>query len=196
MTCSRADSLDRILSTPERATLRIQDPFLHLPAEVKCMIIEFLQDDIQAVAELRLSSRAFRQLPQFFYRTLILTLMPWIWEAQELIAEKHVVDWQKLWRELCRVDGLLQEPVEEKGRSKDEEKNYFFDFEPEQKRWLVCNDLYYGETDARPGSELWKKAEDNYVRVDEVTIPGLKNRWRVWQGCESLLDFVDENSRR
>lgn len=176
---------------PQTVTRKSQDPFLGLPVEVRFIIIEFLQDDIQAVAKLRLSSRAFKQLPQFFYRTLILKLMPWVWEVRDLIAGKQTVDFQKLWRELCRVDGFLNNPIEREGWSADEEMKYFFNFDREKKRWRVCEDVYK-DTSAKPGSELWKKAENNYVRADEVTILGLRNRSRVWLSCESLLNTVDD----
>lgn len=174
-------------------TYRSRDPFLHLPAEVNSIIIEFLQQDIKDVARLRLSSRAFNQLPSFFYRTLILKLMPWVWEVQDLIARKLTVDWQRLWTELSRADGFLQAPVERQGRYSDEPKDYYFDYASAQKRWRVCK--LHEEIPTKPGSELWEKALNNYVKVDEVTILGLRNRARVWRGCEALLGHVDDVAR-
>lgn len=89
------------------------------------------------------------------------------------------------------MDGLLKDPIEENGYAKDKSKNYFFDREDGQKQWRVVKNLYE-ETSAHPGSELWKKAENHYVRVDKDTILGLRNRSRVWMSCERLLDAVDD----
>jgi hypothetical protein len=99
-------------------TRKGQDLFLQLSIETKATIISCLQDgfeSFQAVARLRLSSRAFKQLPQSFYRSLTVTLMPFIWEVQDLIAEERTVDWQKLWKRLSRADGFHKKPTERKG---------------------------------------------------------------------------------
>lgn len=58
------------------------DPFGGLSAEITDMILEHLGS--KDVANLRLASRFFRQLPSVVFYRLILEEMPWMWELKEL----------------------------------------------------------------------------------------------------------------
>lgn len=55
------------------------DPFLRLPNELRIMIA--LESGSKDIANLRLVSRAFRQLPQSLFMELTLREMPWLYEA-------------------------------------------------------------------------------------------------------------------
>jgi hypothetical protein len=50
-----------------------------LPQELGLQILFHLES--KDVANLRLASHAFRQLPIYFWRHLTLKEMPWLWEA-------------------------------------------------------------------------------------------------------------------
>lgn len=55
------------------------DPFLGLPMELRIAIVDYLNS--KEIANLRLSSRAFRQLPIFLWYRLLREEMPWLWEV-------------------------------------------------------------------------------------------------------------------
>ncbi|KAF1950717.1 hypothetical protein CC80DRAFT_426304 [Byssothecium circinans] len=55
------------------------DIFTKLPLELRLQILSYLPS--QTIANLRLSSRTFRQLPILLWRDLLLTEMPWLWEV-------------------------------------------------------------------------------------------------------------------
>ena len=116
------------------------DPFVALSAELKQILI--LQLPYRAVANLRLASHSFRQLPQAYFRHLIKTEMPWFWEIESLQPKQ--VNWHKLWCELSAADG---------GSLVDEQ----------QRKWIH---------DAKnPGSGAWDRligemSEDERMRYD------------------------------
>lgn len=58
------------------------DPFSRLPSELQHILLE--QFSRQDVANLRLVSPAFKQLPQNYFRHLVETEMPWLWEVSGL----------------------------------------------------------------------------------------------------------------
>lgn len=177
-TARRTSRSTTIQSAAQSTGSKTQDPFLHLSIETRSTVIKYLQDDLDAVANLRLSSRAFKVLPQFFYRTLVTKLMPWVWEVHVFIAENRTMDWQRLWKDLCRADGILLAPTERKGIDDENEEDYHFSREPGQKKCRVYKNEY-DEVPAEPGSELWEKAAKNYVKADTVTVLGLRNRARI-----------------
>ena len=58
---------------------------------------------IQDVANLRLASSSFTQLPQSYFHHLVRSEMPWVWEIESLPPNQ--VDWYSLWCELTKADG-------------------------------------------------------------------------------------------
>ncbi|PQE07219.1 F-box-like domain-containing protein [Rutstroemia sp. NJR-2017a BVV2] len=63
------------------------DPFMKLSAELKTMLL--MELDSKSIRNLRLVSRAFRQLPQHVYKHLILKELPWFWEIDEIQPQKQ-----------------------------------------------------------------------------------------------------------
>jgi hypothetical protein len=80
------------------------DPFAALSPELKQILM--LQLPYRAVANLRLASHSFCQLPQAYFRHLIITEMPWFWEIESLRPKQ--VNWHKLWCSLSAADGGSQ----------------------------------------------------------------------------------------
>ena len=58
---------------------RHQDGFTKLPLELKLEILQYIGS--KDIASLRLSSRAFRQLPISLWRRLLIEELPWLWEV-------------------------------------------------------------------------------------------------------------------
>ena len=73
------------LSTPKS----IQDPFSQLSAELTGMILDHLGS--KDVANLRLATPVFRQLPTILFRRLLLEDMPWLFEVKNLDVAK--INW-------------------------------------------------------------------------------------------------------
>ena len=70
------------------------DPFRSVPTEVTSMVLEYLSS--KDIANLRLATRAFRQIPHLQFRRLLLEDMPWMWEVEE-IRTGEVADWHQLY---------------------------------------------------------------------------------------------------
>jgi hypothetical protein len=82
------------------------DPFQTLSPELRLILLEMLEK--RDVANLRLSSKTFSQLPRTFFRQLIGDEMPWVWELGCLGSKeipREGVDWFTLWNKLSAADG-------------------------------------------------------------------------------------------
>lgn len=79
-TNSRASfaSLETGTITPAIATTS-SELLSSLPPELGLQVLYYLSS--KDIANLRLATRAFRQLPIFLFRTLVLREMPWLWEV-------------------------------------------------------------------------------------------------------------------
>lgn len=121
-TSSQTRSLDfsdsSAAGNPPQQHQHQQDPFQTLPIEVIFSILEFIQDDYRAVANLRLSSPTFKRLPQSFFRNLIRKRMPWVWEVDDPAVRPQAMNWHKLWNELCQADGGKHVTITEKEKEK------------------------------------------------------------------------------
>lgn len=80
-----------------------RDPFQLLSPELRIMLLDLLERN--DVANLRLCSKVFSQLPQSYFRQLIWREMPWFWEIDELQASRRGIDWYSLWNRLAVADG-------------------------------------------------------------------------------------------
>lgn len=70
-----------------------KDSFLKCPSELKIMIAAYLPPS--DIANLRLVSRAYRELPISLFRGLLFEGMPWLWEARDL--SRGETDWYALY---------------------------------------------------------------------------------------------------
>ena len=102
-------------SSPETKMITAENagPFLHLPPELKLSILRMLE--YRDVSNLRLVTRAWNQLPQTFFRDLILEKMPWLWEVRNL--RHRQINWHWLWTTLSRSDGGKTQLGEQERRS-------------------------------------------------------------------------------
>jgi hypothetical protein len=105
--CHTESSSDVVFNPPlVSATPAAHDPFRALPPELCAMLLEMLE--IRDVANLRLCSRTFSQLPQTYFKHLIRREMPWVWELHDKHSgsePKRGVDWFALWNQLSASDG-------------------------------------------------------------------------------------------
>ena len=78
-----------VLSPPNAA----KDPFPPLSPEITSMIINLLGS--KDIANLRLATPVFRQLPTIMFRRLLLEEMPWFFEVRDLDIAKY--NWYELY---------------------------------------------------------------------------------------------------
>lgn len=98
--CTTGEQADTI-SEMDQAQPSTSDPFASLPPELQLMIL--LQLGRVDVANIRLASRTFKQLPQAYFNHLVRTEMPWVWEIDDI--RPGTIDWYKLWCALSAADG-------------------------------------------------------------------------------------------
>ena len=95
-----------VVFEPLVASKSAKDPFQALSPELRALLLELLASS--DVANLRLSSKAFSQLPQTYFKHLIRQEMPWVWELHDTnsgIEPKRGLDWFALWWHLWTNDG-------------------------------------------------------------------------------------------
>lgn len=83
------DSQTEIHRTPLSTPNAVKDPFSPLSAELTSMILDHLGS--KDIANLRLATPVFRQLPSILFRRLLLEDMPWLYEVKELDVAQF--DW-------------------------------------------------------------------------------------------------------
>ena len=75
--------------TPSSSPNPAKDSFSPLPPEITSMILDYLGSE--DIANLRLTTPVFRQLPTILFRRLLFEDMPWLFEAKDLGVAK--INW-------------------------------------------------------------------------------------------------------
>jgi hypothetical protein len=84
------------------------DPFLDLPQKLRLAISDYL--DSRAITNLRLASRAFRQLPISLWYRLLRQEMPWLWEVW---SDEKTYFWATLTARAIKAIPSVNEKVSE-----------------------------------------------------------------------------------
>jgi hypothetical protein len=129
---------------------KAQDRFSPLPEEIKLEILSFLASS--DIANLRLASRAYRQLPIFLWRKLLQKEMPWLWEVWDT-EEPH--PW-----------ALVGTAARYKKKQKEIE-----DREEELKALNFCREVLKEEMPEVLESEPWIEAEEHLVSKPKLPEP-------------------------
>ena len=182
------------------------DVFDLLPPELQSMVLgHLLRRD---VANLRLASRTFSQLPQSFFHSLIKRKMPWIWEIDTLGSRS--IDWHKLWFKLSDADGgSLKDEKERRHREytlrkavDDAEENFVDIADPSGCLDIPLPEEHEGlarlkqRLDEEARAEFRQAcAENPFVERKATEINGLRNRRRVWTDSERLLKRIQRKKR-
>ncbi|KAK5739442.1 hypothetical protein LTR17_005347 [Elasticomyces elasticus] len=172
------------------------DPFAALSPELCELLLGHLER--RDVANLRLASRCFRQLPQLYFRRLVETEMPWIWEVATLKGRK--VDWHNLWCRLSAADG---------GAGMDAKERHWLQQLPQDKNEILRQQLRKEGLTGMEMSKEWAKRSLNLKQeVDDdikaandagkwpadtrnaAEIRGLRNRRRIWEDLEEIVKRI------
>jgi hypothetical protein len=181
------------------STQESQDIFASLPQELGLQILFHLEP--KDVASLRLVSRAFRQIPIYFWRHLLLKEMPWLWEAWS-------DDEPYLWATVPFA--MLEEEQDELEILKDQCEQYREAIRIEMPEvlsdWIAAEECMLA---ARPDVVAKCYAEGKkklmiHLPIDKTNwfqlyanitkywddLKGLQNRKRIWAECEGIVDFL------
>lgn len=176
-----------------RSNDQTADPFTILSPELCLMLVELLSR--QDVANLRLASASFTQLPQLYFQHLVHNEMPWVWEVDALQSAE--IDWHDLWCKLFAADG--GSGMDEKQRKWESEKEMEANsnaFDETEQQGTKRSDLDYDKV-WRP---IWTKAKEaanaeiEAAKVDgrwqyrkDGELRGLRNRRRIHQDIDEIL---------
>ncbi|TGO51844.1 hypothetical protein BCON_0153g00100 [Botryotinia convoluta] len=140
------------------------DHFNKLPIELRHIILYQLGS--KDIANLRLVSRAFRQLPQRLFRHLLVKELPWFWEIDQ-IQQRKMEQYRKMLLDLYGEDlaGL-------EGRDDFEYVQFVKD----------CVAM-------KPPSFVWKRVYDRVKLLQKGNL-GVRNRVRVWGLAERIAERI------
>ncbi|KAG4432804.1 hypothetical protein IFR05_011715 [Cadophora sp. M221] len=141
------------------------DPFNELPAELKNKILARLLP--RDIANLRLSSRSFRQLPKQIFKQFIMEEMPWFWEIDEVRADVET-HYQATFTEEYGEDLDILEDIIPPA---------WFAFVKER-------------MEGRPMDVNWYQVYKQ-LKVMEKGSLGLRNRARVWSVAEEVVGRIE-----
>lgn len=193
---------DEVAFTSGPAVSEGRDPFSRLSFELRSTVLMVLGK--RDVANLRLASASFVRLPQSYFRNLVQTEMPWVWELESL-PSATAMDWHALWTDLSRADGgaLLDEKYREHRQKVIMDSQRREEWEAElNRRGIKRNDpkwfeLYskWAEEAKREALEQLKREEHSgrwRTRPDPKEIKGLRNRRMIWRDIEMIVRRIEE----
>lgn len=186
---------------------RQPDILAKLPEELKLEMLSHLSS--KDIANLRLASRTFRYLSQYFFRQLLLRECPWLWEIWCLLPyspwtcltaqEIHGVEVAHE-EEKAKLD-FLDENGDYPGVDPDETQVlHDYIYKPlREHRTAERRALYNNLARAESCLELVKLPQGKvdyhglYLAVARNwdRLKGLRNRRRIWRDCEVILEEVD-----
>ncbi|KAM0351720.1 hypothetical protein ACHAPU_002232 [Fusarium lateritium] len=154
----------KITSTAVVSNTILPDVFLRLPAEIRLLLL--LQLSYKDIANLRLASRTFLHLPQSLFHQITMRDTPWLYEAWSSLP---ISFWATTTEKEAREIGVAE---------------------------LRNRNRVSGHQAATSTAILSRTETDwNYLQI-QITdswkkLPGLKNRRRIWNDCQEILNRVD-----
>ncbi|EGP88400.1 uncharacterized protein MYCGRDRAFT_40891, partial [Zymoseptoria tritici IPO323] len=153
-------------TTADQQQKTILDPFSTLPAELLQNILTELPN--ASIAAVREASRAFTHIPISFFYPLVRRDYPWIWEADQetLAALPQYSQWTK---------AVIDKAARKLNESGDIDH-------------ITPISLPRFETN-------WFKLYAS-LRKHSGSLPGLRNRERIWRDCQQIITMIDEMRAR
>lgn len=168
------------------------DPFALLPTEINHDVLGYL--DPKDVANLRLVSRNFLQLPTSLFRQFMRDDMPWLWEvwtdlpySRWVTTAKELQDREdehlQFRKELSRCRQIISEGIPE----------LLIDWRDAEPTFeSVCSHHLRGipALNLPPDRVDWFRLFSN-IRLHWSLLKGLQNRHRIWKDCEEILRRIN-----
>lgn len=206
------DGQDGVFQLTERdMEMRDSNPsdlFLKLSSELRLGILEHL--DGASIASLRLSSRAFRQLPQTLFYMLLRHEFPSLWEAaQNIEGDQSSYFWSRIRaREIAPYIDNRDDPAQRDFHDDiDQFRTAIREEMPEMyDDWLAAEPNYQTYLNAppwppsMPEQTRLRKGQTNWHRVyvslnkelGKGELKGLKNRERIWKDVSRIVEKISE----
>jgi hypothetical protein len=175
------------------------DPFATLSAELRSIILHQLGS--KDVANLRLASAAFVQLPRIYWKHLVHQEMPWVWELKDL-GDKQI-DWYCLWCVLLSADGgsgsdvrkreyVLQRRERHVTRARTMLEEKGIDSDKENSPWYKLFYEHYNQANKEEfGTSVVNFNFRGLARPKVTELRGLRNRRRVYGEVTEILHRVE-----
>ena len=175
----------------ESFTVNTTDLFARMPRVLVDMLLSYLErKDVAAIREV---SRSFSQLPQSYFRRCVRTEMPWVWEVA--VDCSSDLDWHALWCRLAAADGGDRSDENERkwlsGVRAEKMLHVKYACKPSKHSYGVFQERVAQakreaeeEIEAGYANGMWKRKELREVR-------GLRNRRRIWECCQQLVERID-----
>ncbi|KAF4972009.1 hypothetical protein FSARC_1339 [Fusarium sarcochroum] len=162
------------------------DMFSRLPQELKLNIL--LDLDTWDIANLRLASRSFRQLPRLLFYYLALRELPWLYEA-----------WTSLPLSFWATTTASEQKTLQRALKDAQSALAFNDSDEVKKECQRKVKELKEKISARPTTPvtlLDRHKTDWYRLRIELTqkwaaMPGLRNRRRIWEDCQTIMNYMD-----
>ncbi|SMY29086.1 unnamed protein product [Zymoseptoria tritici ST99CH_1A5] len=179
--------------SPRPATDEQHDPFLTLPPELLQHILTLLPTP--SIGAARTVSRAFTHIPISFFHHLLRKDFPWIWEvdAATSVALPRYSKWtQKV------VDDAAREPESDTFDPPDDEAGSQEDGGGSHVAQVAAA---VGPAERNEGYNIppvLPRFQTNWFKLYAAlkkaghSIPGLRNRERIWRDCGQILKKIDE----
>ncbi|KAE9377456.1 hypothetical protein N431DRAFT_330067 [Stipitochalara longipes BDJ] len=171
-----------------------EDPFLTLPQELREHIVDHL--DSKEIAALRLTSRAFYELPTSLWYRLLRREMPWLWE----VYSDHK---PSFWTALEVLDLKREGKVREKWTEEMDLKRYIIRSEmPEILDEWEKDQPQFEDVDAKRQAQRMAEAAGRMVEregtdwyllykgIRMAKLKGLRNRERIWKDVERIVEQI------
>jgi hypothetical protein len=171
-----------------------EDRFLLLPQELREHIVDYL--DSKEITALRLTSRAFHDLPVSLWYKLLRREMPWLWElysahkpsfwtALEVLDLKRGTKERGEWTEVMdRRRDIISYEIPEIGEEWEEDQPGFLGIDPVRKAERMAEGV--GKMLDREGTNWYLL----YKEIRMAKLKGLRNRERIWRDVERIVGQI------
>ena len=185
-----------------RESSQSQNVFSTLPIELRRLLAESLPR--KSLANLRIASATFTELPQSYFHHLVKTEMPWVWEIEDLPANE--VNWYGLWCKLSAADGGSYEDEKKRVWARRQLRQLIDRVEADLERQGVDRESSEWHKLSKEGTE---KAKEEVMKVFRVLnrqgvwpdkrateLRGLRNRRRIYCDIETTLTRIQHLQAR
>jgi len=171
-----------------------EDRFLTLPQELREHILDYL--DSKDIAALRLTSRAFHDLPISLWFKLLKREMPWLWEVYS--AQKP-----SFWTALEVLDLKRENTEKEEWTKMMDLKRYKISYEmpdildawaEDQPQFVGIDPMEKAQRMADSVGRMLEREGTNwyllYKGIRKAKLKGLRNRERIWRDVERIVGQI------
>jgi len=196
---------DVFTAHPDRVMRPSPDPFAVLPAELRLSVLSLLEN--RDIANLRLVSRTFHQLPMKFFYDLVRSEMPWLWEVWGSNDPRPVpysywacIDVRDLAKATIDYENQRRSTTEYVSTAAEELPELREELLRRRKEWedehasRFLERMYKGKEPTQfPASKMNWYTLYCEIKKNWSNLQGLKNRARIWTDCGNILRLIADS---